>query len=353
MQEIKYKIFSFRTHKKNLRKDKPNVCQFELTFGCGLHCKHCYSDCYNKARYIKKELNTKEVKFILDNVYKQGILWLCFTGGDPLTRPDFLELYKYAKNKGFIITIFTNAYSMNKKIAEYLKDKPPFIIEVTLNAVMQDLYEKISQVKGSFSKAMRGINLILKVSLPLKIKTQVTRDNFRELPQIKKFVKSLGLRFRPSVFLYGRLDGDLTPCNLRISPQEVLSLNGNKKSSLDDCDLSTNHEPRLPHRQAGTTNHALFRCAIAGGDGIHIDPYGNMLPCNCIREPKLNLLKENIEEACKKILNWVRVRHITDNSKCQSCSVRSICYNCPGKALLETGDLEGRINWFCDLAHLV
>ncbi|MDP2923989.1 MAG: radical SAM protein [Candidatus Omnitrophota bacterium] len=345
MREIKYKTFSLKFHKKNWQNRRPNVCQFELTFGCGLHCKHCYSDCYNRAQYVKRELNTKEVKFILDKVYDRGVIWLCFTGGDPLIRKDFLELYAYAKNKGFIITIFTNGYSMNKRIFSYLKDRPPFVIEITLNAASEDLYEHISRVKGSFVKAMQGINLILKASPPLKIKTQVTRDNFREIPKIKKFVKSLGLKFRPSVFLHSRLNGDLTPANLRISPQEVLHLNGNKRVPIDDCELLPQTAHRTPHT-------AIFRCAIAGGDGIHIDPYGNTFPCSCIRKPKINLLKEDIEAAQQKILNWVKTRYFTDNSQCQSCSIRDSCYSCPGKAGLETGDLEGRIGWFCDLAHL-
>lgn len=50
MRVINYRNFSLRLHKNNWQKGKPNVCQFELTFGFGLHCKHCYSDCYNKAR---------------------------------------------------------------------------------------------------------------------------------------------------------------------------------------------------------------------------------------------------------------------------------------------------------------
>jgi radical SAM protein with 4Fe4S-binding SPASM domain len=362
MRIIPYKDFSREFHKKNWQNKKPNVCQFELTFGCGLHCKHCYSDCYNKPRFINKELNTKEVKFILDKVYNRGMLWLCFTGGDPLTREDFLDLYTYAKVKGFIITIFTNAYSLNKRILDYLRENPPFVIEITLNAVTEDLYERISGVKGSFSKVMQGINLILKENLALKIKTQITKDNLNQLPKIKQFIEKLGLKFRPSTFLHSRLNGDLTPAHLRISPQEVLSLNGHKRLSMDDCELllktengsinSPSLEPSRAQSRDRTPNTAIFRCAIGGGDGIHIDPYGNTFPCNCIRKPKVNLLKEDIEGAHKKILSWVRTRNFIDNSKCQSCSIRDSCYNCPGKAGLETGDLEGRIGWFCELAHL-
>ena len=344
MKTISYKSFSLEFHQKNWQNKKPNACQFELTFGCALRCKHCYTDCYNKAGCIQRELNTKEVKLILDKVHDRGILWLCLTGGDPLTRKDFLEIYAYAKNKGFIITIFTNAYSMARRIAGYLKNNPPFVIEVTLNAVKQATYEKIARVEGSFSKTKKGIDLILKAGLPLKIKTQVTKDNLEELPQIKKFVKSSGLEFRPSVLLNSRLDGDSVPCDLRISPREVLNLNGKRKISFEECEL-------LPPAASRQPPAGLFPCAITGGDGIYIDPCGNIVPCNCIREPKVNLLKEDLAKAQKKVLDWVRTRCFTANIKCQRCPLRSRCYNCPGKALLETGNLEGIVNWYCDLAH--
>ncbi len=344
MRTIRYEDFSLKFHRKQWRNDRPNICQFELTFGCGLHCKHCYTDCYNNARNVKRELRSNKVRSILDKVYKRGMLWLCFTGGDPLTRGDFLELYAYAKDKGFIITLFTNAYSMNRRIAERLRDRLPFAIEITLNAVSQDLYEKITQVKGSFAKVMQGIDLILKANLPLKIKTQVMKDNLEQLPKIKQFIEKLGLRFYPSFLLYSRLNGDSAPTNLRISPREVLKLNGNKEPLNDNCDISLNSLRGSPH-------HKLFQCAIAGGDGIQIDPYGNLVPCNCIRKPKLNLLKESLKQSQKDILDWIRTRCFTNSSECRQCSIRDICFSCPGKALLEISDMQAPVPYFCELAR--
>lgn len=72
MKEISYKVFSLKAHRNNWQLHKPNVCQFELTFKCGLNCKHCYTSCYNKLNYISKELSTKQVKQILDRVYEAG-----------------------------------------------------------------------------------------------------------------------------------------------------------------------------------------------------------------------------------------------------------------------------------------
>lgn len=348
MRELQYKTFSWQTHKKNWQFQRPNVCQFELTFRCGLRCKHCYTDCYNKPEYIKKELKTKAVKLILDKAYKAGVIWVCFTGGDPLTRKDFLDIYFYAKDKGFLISIFTNGYSMTEEIADYLKKSPPFVIEITLNGITKDVYEKISQVKGSFERAMSGIRLILKAKLPLKIKTQITKENLNQIPRIKKFIQGLNLRFRPSYDLYARLNGDFAFRNLRISPEEFLSLNGNKKRLPNDCQLSPNSEKESVDRKP---NPSLFRCAIGGGDGINLDPYGNTFLCNLIRKPVFNLLKVDIGYARNRLLLLVRSKKIATDSKCKGCNLRELCFWCPGRAYVETGDKEMPLEYYCELAH--
>lgn len=343
MEEIQYKAFSLNTHKKNWLLAKPNICQFELTFKCGLHCKHCYTDCYNKPAYLKKELNTKQIKLILDKIYNAGIIWLCFTGGDPLTRKDFLDIYSYAKNKGFIITVFTSGYLISKEIVAYFKKRPPFVIEMTLNAVTDDLYDKISQVKGSFVKVKRGISSILKAKLPLKIKTQLTKDNLEEIPKIKKFIQGLELDFRLSYDLHARLNGDLAPCNLRVSPEDILNLNGKKKITENDCRLS----PIAEHR---TPNTGLFRCAIGGGDGINLDPYGNMFACNLIRRPVFNLFKTDVKYTQNKLLTLVRGKKFTTKSKCNGCKLRNFCHSCPGRAYVEIGNIESPLEYYCELA---
>ncbi len=345
MRQIEYKSFSRRIHQINWRMQRPNLCEFELTFGCGLHCRHCYTDCYNKASYLKKELDTQKIKSILAKVRQAGTVWLCFTGGDPLTRPDFLDLYSYAKNRGFIITIFTSGYSLTEEIAMFFQKEPPFAIELTLNAVREDLFEKISGVSGSFKKVMHGINLILQAGLPLKIKTQVTKDNLSTVPHIKKFVQGLGLRFRSNAFLYARLNGDLMPCDLRISPKDVLSLYGRERrpDRDDKCKI-------IPIAKKQEVKDTLFPCTI--GAGIRIDPYGNTFPCNLIREPRINLLEKTIIQTWNEIRRWMQRKDLNGNKDCRICLIRKSCYSCPGKAWLEKKKIEEKIDWFCELAHL-
>lgn len=354
MKEIQYKDFSLKTHEKNWRRNKPNVCQFELTFKCSLHCKHCYSDCYNNPSYIKKELNTKQVKYIIDKIHKIGVFWLCFTGGDPLEREDFLEIYSYAKDKGFLITIFTTGYSLTKEIADYLAKKAPFVIEITINGVTKNTYENIAQIEDSYERTMAGMDMMLKRRLPFKVKTMIIQENLKELPKIKEFLENKGLKFRPSALLHARLNKDSTPCTLRLTPEQFIELNKlfDVKSTEEDEEGA---QVRNEHKRYKRASNKLFNCAAGVEDGINIDPYGKMFICSCIREPAIDLLgatQADIEEALFDTFPKIADSEFKTDSKCRYCDIRDFCYLCPGKSYLETGDMEGRIDYFCKLAHL-
>ncbi|MCK4307995.1 radical SAM protein, partial [candidate division WOR-3 bacterium] len=208
-----YKDFSWELHKK--AKHKPIVAQMELTFRCPLHCEHCYTDCYNNKEVEKYELSTKQVKEILDKCKADGVVWFCFTGGDPLIREDFTEVYSYAKELGFITTVFTSLVLLNEKVLKTFKKYPPFNIETTLNAATPGKYKEITETR-LFKKHIEVIKKLLKNNLPVRVKTQVTKQNVGQIDKIKRLVESLGLSFRPSTMIHARLNQDTHPCNFRL-----------------------------------------------------------------------------------------------------------------------------------------
>lgn len=255
-------------------------------------------------------------------------------------RKDFPEIYSYAKLKGFLISVFTSGYSINKEILRIFKRQPPFVLEMTLNAVTRDLYERISGVRGSFSKVMKNIRALLRDNIPLKIKTQVTRDNIGHIPQIRKFLSKLGLVFRPDLHLFARLNGDNLPCSLRVDPAKMISLFDIKKMNYDIC---------LRKLAAGRNRNKLFQCTIGAGQEFHIDPYGNMFLCAGLRKPAVNVLKKTIGPVFKKLIHQVRGHRFLSDSKCVTCSMRKQCLFCPGRAYLETGDMEASSLYYCEL----
>lgn len=338
-----YKDFSLDVHDKINSFDKPSTCQLELTFRCPLRCRHCYAACYNNPACAKKELPTGQIIRILDNLYNAGVLWLCFTGGDPLARNDFLRIYEYAKKKGFIITVFTSGALLTCKAADFFADQRPFCIELTLNAVTKKTFENISNVKGSFEKVISAVYSLKKRNIPFKIKTQVTRLNVHELEKIKGFVEALGLEFFPDTIINPGLNGDLGLLKFRLSPKQVIGINV-KLRGLPMRDNCTPRPTQLPRRKEG-----LFPCPVVR-DVIHIDPYGNLIFCPTLRKPSINILDTKLMRALR--LSSKRILSKTDDSRCSRCSIWYLCNQCPGRASLEKRDERGIIGYYCRLAHL-
>lgn len=354
MKQIQYKKFSWETHAKNWRRSVPNVCQFELTFKCALHCRHCYSDCYNRGKLTGKELNTRQVKTIIDKLHSLGVIWLCFTGGDPLERKDFLEIYAYAKEKGFIVTVFTNGYSMTREIADYLAKNPPFVVEITVNAASELTYKAITGIANSFQKTVLGLDLLQKKKIPLKVKTMATRLNYRELPEIKKFLHLRNIEFSPSPLIHARLNGEKTPCLIRLTAQEIVNLDKLLGGFRAKRNTPAKFTSKLLNKPLKVRHKSIFPCAAGGSDGINIDPHGNMFVCSCLRKPSINFLRSSTEKIKKTLFSEfskLSRREFKTNSKCATCALFEICWGCPGKKFLETGSLEAPVEYFCSVAE--
>ncbi|MCM8820169.1 MAG: radical SAM protein, partial [Candidatus Omnitrophica bacterium] len=107
----------------------PTEAHLELTYRCNLNCVYCY--CLKDPN----EISTNRFKEIISKLKDLEVFFLTFSGGEPLLREDFLELYLYARKKGFLISILTNGTLFNKKIIDVLTKFPPYVIEITLNAI--------------------------------------------------------------------------------------------------------------------------------------------------------------------------------------------------------------------------
>jgi len=342
-----YKDFSWDLHAKPVH--KPLVAQMELTYRCPLHCKHCYTDCYNRHSYTKNELSTKEVKFILDKCKNAGVVWLCFTGGDPMLRKDFIELYLYAVGLGFIATVFTSLITMNNGILRTFKKSPPFNIETTLNAATPAKYREITGT-SFFRKHVSNIKKLIKHNIPVRVKTQVTKQNIVQIGRIQRLVESWGLDFRPSTMIYARLNKDTYPCQLRLDPKDAVRIN-KKYGYFEEADVRKPKERIKLKNLTGRLDHNKVFSCVAGGHIFWISPDGKMSVCETFKKPYYNLLKKSgtVANGFHEIHRKVHAIKFKTKSRCRNCEYRLICKWCPARAYLETGSREKPIEYFCKL----
>jgi radical SAM protein with 4Fe4S-binding SPASM domain len=319
---------------------------FELTFRCNLRCAHCYCNLsLNDQEAIEKELTTEEVFNILDQIAEAGCLWLLITGGEPLLRKDFLEIYTYAKKKGFIITLFTNGTIVTPEIADYLVQWPPFKVEITLYGVTSETHERVTQIPGSYKRSQRGIDLLLERKIPLGLKTMVMTLNHNELSQLKEYAEGLGVKFRFDPVLNPRLDGSKAPCEFRLSPEEVVELD------LSDEKRVKEWREFCEKFIGPSESDNLYICG-AGISTFHIDPYGKMSACEMTRFQNYDLRCGPFEEGwCKSIPEFLTLKPEGDYP-CGKCDLISLCGQCPGWGWLENGSPEAPVEYLCQIAHL-
>ena len=87
---------------------------FELTYRCSEKCIHCYNEGATRnddevsTRGDREELTFDDYTRIIDELYEQGLVKVCLTGGDPFSKSFAWELINYLYNKGIAFDVFTN-----------------------------------------------------------------------------------------------------------------------------------------------------------------------------------------------------------------------------------------------------
>jgi radical SAM protein with 4Fe4S-binding SPASM domain len=319
----------------------------ELTERCNLGCAHCYINQPAASLSARaRELTLTDWKDLINQITKAGTLWLLITGGEPLLRPDFWDIYDYARRKGLLITLFTNGTLLTPSLADKLAEAPPHAIEITLYGATIETYEKVTGVAGSFAKCMRGIDLLLERSLPLELKSMAFRLNYPEIPAMQAYAESRGVAFRFDPQLNLRLDGSSGPQAQRLTPEEVVAFDSSNPDRLEDWRKFWQTQTSIP-----VQDDKLFTCG-AGFVSFHIDPYGSLSPCVIVRRPSYDLKRGSFEGGWYNQISRVPDLPALKKTDCRSCEIKALCSQCPGWADLESGDPEQPVNYLCRITHL-
>jgi radical SAM protein with 4Fe4S-binding SPASM domain len=348
MNTLTYADFSEKVHSNTSGKRIPLDASIDLTYRCNNKCVHCYCNLPEKdGQAIKEELSTIEVKKLLDDLASMGSLWLLITGGEPLLREDFEEIYLYAKKKGFLITLFTNGTLVDEKTVELLSKYPPFVAEISLYGATKKTYEKVTRVKGSYERCMSGIRKIVGSGIKVKLKTMVLTINQHEIEAMDRIARKLGCEFRFDPMLNKRIDDNTysDPVKYRISPEEVVRLDKAYPKRMEEwkrfCDKFVG-EPIRDDR--------LYKCG-AGLTTSHIDPCGNLSICSMASKEVYNLRCGNFIEGWYDFIGSMREKAPGMESKCRTCNLAFLCGQCPGWSQVEHGDDESPVDFLCTIAH--
>ncbi len=278
----------------------PLACQWELTCLCNLRCVMCYTDCFNTPERVRQELSFHEIVRIMDEIHDAGCLELCLTGGEPLARRDFWDIYAHAKQTGFLVTVFTNGTLVTEQIADGWVEIPPSMIEISLHGLTKASFETITRGPGSHDRCLAGIRLILARRLPLTLKTTGLTLNHGEILAIKEFVNRLGAEYGTTVqYKFGsdirlRLDGSEDVAQYQLPADQV--------SAIEEADPDFHAERSRRNRQEEESGHqGTSRCG-GGLHRFHIDAYGRLQLCSGNRKASYDLRTGSFHEGFYDVL---------------------------------------------------
>ena len=340
---------------------KPTLSELdiELTERCNNNCIHC---CINlpadDAVAKKRELSTSAIKDILKEAASLGCLTVRFTGGEPLLRDDFEELYLYARKLGLKVLLFTNATLITPPLAELLSRIPPLEkIEVTVYGMKKASYEAVSRSSGSFEAAWRGINLLLEKKVPFVVKGILLPANRGEIEEFETWACTVPWMDDPpsySIFfdLGCRRDEKKNAIirNIRPEPQKGLKFLARRKETY------LKEMKRFCSRFMARAGDKLFSCG-AGIRGACVDSYGKLQLCMDLRHPDTvyALKKGSLKQAISSFFPAVRALKATHPeylSRCAKCFLKGLCEQCPGKSWTEHGTLDTPVEYLCEIAHV-
>lgn len=330
---------------KVARRRIPLSGSIELTRRCNLNCVHCYlGDQRAVRKKSERELDTEQWMKIIDEFSDAGCLNLLISGGEPLLRKDFRNIYRHAKRKGLIVTVFSNATRVSEPILALFEDFPPFNFEVSVYGATAKTYESITGVKGSFDRCIRGIERLLQRGIHLNLKTVLMKDNLHEIEMLEAMARKYGVGFRFDAALTPCLTGNRSPVDRRVAPAEVVEqefANAERKRKWVEYYARTRHYP---------ASEVLYDCG-AGLFSFHVTAYGDLQPCLMTEQLRYDLTEGDFSDGWHHVIPRIKDRKVGPDFACIHCEKRTLCGFCPALFRLENHSEHIPSAYLCEIGR--
>ena len=166
--------------------DSKPVVVWNCTRRCNLRCRHCYSASTDKP--APDELTGDEARAMIDDLGRFGVPVLLFSGGEPLMRPDLMELIRHARKAGIRPVLSTNGTLITSDAAGRLAEAHLSYAGVSLDG-LQEANDAFRGREGAFQEALEGIRNCRRAGIRVGLRLTMNRGNFTDIPEIFDLVE--------------------------------------------------------------------------------------------------------------------------------------------------------------------
>lgn len=273
----------------------PLMAKVEVTSRCNLDCPFCYVH----GHVFSPDLAFEEAKGIFDWLIGKGMVYAVLTGGECTLNPDFARMFRYLKERGVLVDVYTNGTLVGEELLGLFRELPPHRVEVSLYALPGERplpYEAILALKGE------GVEVLAKAT--------VARETADICAGVREWCEGHGVALQVDADLFDARDGSPVAPHAAQAPVEGYRPGG------------------PPAERAGRVPRVL-NCA-AGYCSLCIDSERRMGLCF---RSGLRFDGATLDEAYERLAGFVaRHRGKEFSEGCEACARATSCRMCLARA---------------------
>lgn len=321
------------------------IVSWNTTNACNMYCDHCYRDAGCKA---EEELSTAEAKTLLEQIARANFKIMIFSGGEPLMRPDIVELVAYATKLGLRPVFGTNGTLITLDMAKKLKEAGAMGMGISLDSLDKEKHNQFRKFPNAWEGAVQGMRNCRAVGLPFQIHTTVMEWNNHELEAMTDFAVAEGAVAHHFFFLVptGRAK-TIEAESLRAEAYEETLTRIMKKQQEVPIELKPTCAPQFLRIAAQMGMKTRFRRGcLAGTAYCIISPRGKVQPCAYLNMELGDVRETPFDEIWRnsEVLN--KLRTLEYSGGCGTCEYKRACGGCRARAsCYHDGDYMSEEPW--------
>ena len=342
-------------HAKGRRLGLPIAGNFELTARCNFNCPMCYVHMTEaQVRAAGRELTAQEWLDIARSARDRGMIFVLLTGGEPLVRKDFFEIYEGMQKMGLLVSVNSNGSMLKGEILDRFLKSPPVRFNISLYGGSNDTYRNMCGIPV-YDQVKENIRALRQAGIDVSLNLSITQYNRDDLRQIYLDSQELDVSIKATSYMYPsvRVNGEQYGCGNRLSCAE------SAKYAVEWDKLRFTEEEFAIRAQniARRVNTEQDGCPVEAGEGVRCRAGsssfwmtwdGKMTPCGMITTPMAKPLEIGFDAAWEHIRS--ETAKIRTPAKCVNCEYKDFCGACAAVYYTETGRFDGVPDYVCQRA---
>lgn len=342
--------------------------EIDLTYRCNNRCLHCWLWTPDAPGTAARELSFSEVRRIVDGARALGCRRWSISGGEPMLREDFSDIFNYVTSRSIGYTLNTNGTLITPAIAGQLRRKGTKMVAVY--GATPEIYGAVTRNATGFEQLLQGLSYLKEAGAGFIVQLIPLKANWHQWEEMLAFARKWSPHYRiGAAWLW------LDSCRSERRNREIRAQRLPPECVIELDRPSVSHAERTTELECAAefADHAasVETAGCRAGDGrddrlfagcidlrrnFHIDAYGRMSWCAFVRDPALryDLRQGSLEEGWEEFIPGCadRVRggkEWLDN--CGNCDLRSDCRWCAVYSYLESGRYSAPVPYLCSVAR--